>query len=90
MNPQQELLVLIKEYKEEFRDASGRRFDTSTANKSLHFQMLAALDTENWVGVSSILYNKYYHKPLEGVILVMKADYPIKEKFLNVYYKFDF
>ena len=88
MNAQQELLVLIKEYKEAFREASDRRFGTSSGNKHLHFEMLAALDTDNWIGVVSILYNLYYHKPLEGVILVMKADYPIKEKFLNVYYKF--
>lgn len=88
MNPQQELLALIKEYKEEFREASNRRFGTSSGNKHLHFEMLAALDTENRIRVCSILYNEYYRKPLEGVILVMKADYPIKEQFLNIYYKF--
>jgi hypothetical protein len=81
-----ELLKLIQQHTGLFADSVARRRETSTGNKALHTKMLELLSEEDWEGVECMLRDRWYQKPLDGVICCMSSeDMNVKIKFYNTW-----
>ena len=77
------MVELIQQNENAFYNSSIIRQLTSQANKTLHELMILEIDNKDWQHVAELLENKFYHKPLEGVIFCMEVDLDTKQNMLN-------
>ena len=82
-----ELLRLIKLNEDAFYASVAKRMLTSTGNVSRHADVLNALDENDYVALKEALYNPWYIKPLEGVVICMEVEYDVKEEMIQAYNK---
>lgn len=78
------MVELIRQNEDAFYNSSVIGQSRSSANKTLHELMILEIDNKDWQHVSELLENKFYHKPLEGVIFCMEVDLDVKQSMLNV------
>lgn len=79
------LIELIKQNKDCFFNSVSNRMYTSVANKDKHAMVLAALSMCNYRLLEELFLDRWYHKPLEGVIYCMECDFELKMKFIEAF-----
>ena len=87
-NNGEKLAEMIVKYEDVMYNSVLGRQNTSYSNKELHQEMLNAIHSLDAQKVLACIYNPYYTKPLEGVIICSDLEFEDKQEMIDLFNNF--